>query len=342
MRSAIYVESDPYSAAVLLARVEGGHLAPGPVVCGRLEQLAESGVQPEPGSIDIVTAGFPCQPASVAGVKKGRSDERWIWPSIAQLLADTRPRAVFLENVPGLLTADRGWALHSVVRDLAALGFVGRYDLVRASDVGAPHRRERWFCRATRHDDVGTERVPDPDRRSLRNLAERGEGRARPTESRDAEPRDVGEEVADRVGYGLQGKQPSGAAERSALGGSRDVVGDSDGGRPEGRRVEERPRVEGASGGEPVGHGIDRGFGWPPGPQDREGWERWLARGGPAPAVSGRLDPSFVEALMGFPIGWTDLGHGDRARRERLRGLGNAVVPDQAAFAWNNLQGEER
>ena len=78
-------------------------------------------------------------------------------------------------------------------------------------------------------------------------------------------------------------------------------------------------------------------LGWPPGPKDAEGWRRWLDVGGPAPAVRGRLHPDFVEALMGYPPGWTDLGAGDAARRDRLRCLGNAVVPAQAALAWRVL-----
>ena len=76
---------------------------------------------------------------------------------------------------------------------------------------------------------------------------------------------------------------------------------------------------------------------WPPRPNDAEGWRRWIDAGGPAPVTDGnKLSPYFVEALMGFPQGWTNArvptkkGERDTSRRERLRMLGNAVVPQCA------------
>ncbi len=93
-------------------------------------------------AVDVLAGGFPCQPVSVAGRRKAQADERWLWPEFVRLIGDLRPHFVFLENVPGVLTA--GGA--DVVTDLAALGYDAQWGIVAASQVGAPHRRERWFC----------------------------------------------------------------------------------------------------------------------------------------------------------------------------------------------------
>jgi DNA (cytosine-5)-methyltransferase 1 len=94
------------------------------------------------GLVDIVSAGFPCQPWSVVGKGKGRSDERWIWPSIADIIRDVRPRFVFLENVPGLIIRD---GLGPVLGRLALDGYDAEWIVVSASGVGAPHERRRLY-----------------------------------------------------------------------------------------------------------------------------------------------------------------------------------------------------
>lgn len=96
----------------------------------------------EIGHIDILTAGFPCQPISQAGRKLGEADERWLWPEVARAVRELRPGLVILENVSAILV--RGLA--AVLGDLAEAGYVGSYRCVRASDIGAPHQRDRWFC----------------------------------------------------------------------------------------------------------------------------------------------------------------------------------------------------
>ena len=100
----------------------------------------------EPADVDILTAGFPCQPFSPAGNRAGTADERWLWDDILALLRrmGTPPGMLVLENVPGLLTANDGDAMGRVVHGLAGLGYMGSYRLLSASDVGACHRRRRW------------------------------------------------------------------------------------------------------------------------------------------------------------------------------------------------------
>lgn len=96
--------------------------------------------------VDILTAGFPCQPLSVAGHRKGVNDERWLFDDICRLVGrmESRP-LVFLENVPGLLSANNGDAMARVVHRLAAIGYSITWGTMAAAAVGAPHRRLRWW-----------------------------------------------------------------------------------------------------------------------------------------------------------------------------------------------------
>jgi DNA (cytosine-5)-methyltransferase 1 len=91
--------------------------------------------------IDILTAGYPCQPFSHAGLRKGADDERHLWPYIKEIIRQLRPKHVVLENVRGHF----GLGFREVLGDLASIGYDARWRLIRASDVGAPHRRERLF-----------------------------------------------------------------------------------------------------------------------------------------------------------------------------------------------------
>ena len=96
--------------------------------------------------VDLVCGGFPCQPVSVAGKRKGTADERWLWPEFVRCLGVLRPRYVLIENVPGLLTANRGRSFAELLRDLAACGYNAEWDCLPASAFGAPHWRDRmWF-----------------------------------------------------------------------------------------------------------------------------------------------------------------------------------------------------
>lgn len=96
-----------------------------------------TGVEP----IDILTAGYPCQPFSAAGQRKGTDDERHLWPYVAEAIRVLRPRLVVLENVAG----HRSLGFDCVLADLADMRYDAQWCSLRASDVGAPHRRERIF-----------------------------------------------------------------------------------------------------------------------------------------------------------------------------------------------------
>jgi DNA (cytosine-5)-methyltransferase 1 len=100
--------------------------------------------------VDAICAGFPCQPASQAGKRRGRSDERWLWPEVLRVVREVEPSWVVLENVQGLLTVDGGEAFEEVLRGLAESGFDATWGVLGACDVDAPHRRHRVFVVAWR------------------------------------------------------------------------------------------------------------------------------------------------------------------------------------------------
>ena len=98
------------------------------------------------GTIDILTGGFPCQPYSVAGKRKGKEDERHLWPEMLRTIREIQPRYVVGENVVGLISWDGGLVFHEVQTDLENEGYEVWPFILPAASVNAPHKRERvWF-----------------------------------------------------------------------------------------------------------------------------------------------------------------------------------------------------
>lgn len=101
--------------------------------------------EPRP-TVDVLCAGFPCQPFSLSGFQLGVNDERWMWPATAAVIRAVGPRYVLLENVSALVR-DSG-AFGTILGDLHSLGFDAEWATLRASDFGAPHNRERVYVLA--------------------------------------------------------------------------------------------------------------------------------------------------------------------------------------------------
>lgn len=97
------------------------------------------------GAVDLITAGFPCQPFSKAGQRKGIKDERFLWEELYAVIADVKPRYVLLENSDELIRADHGLIIAGILFDLASLGFAVEWGIIPALAVGAPHLRERTW-----------------------------------------------------------------------------------------------------------------------------------------------------------------------------------------------------
>jgi len=138
-RTVCAVERDPYAASVLLARQNDGCLPPFPI----WDDVCTFDGRPWRGIVDVVSGGFPCQDISVAGKGAGIDGARsGLWSEMARIVGEVRPRFVFVENSPALVVRGIG----RVLGDLAALGYDCRWRVLGASDVGAPHKRERvWI-----------------------------------------------------------------------------------------------------------------------------------------------------------------------------------------------------
>jgi DNA (cytosine-5)-methyltransferase 1 len=105
------------------------------------------------GGIDILTGGFPCQPFSAAGLRRGTADDRHLWPEMLRVIRLTAPTWVIAENVGGILTWNAGMVFEQVCADLEAAGYDVQPFVIPAVAVNAPHRRDRvWFVGHAKHD----------------------------------------------------------------------------------------------------------------------------------------------------------------------------------------------
>jgi DNA (cytosine-5)-methyltransferase 1 len=210
--------------------------------------------------IDILTAGYPCQPFSQAGLRKGTEDERHLWPYIKEIIRKLRPSYVILENVRGHF----GLGFREVLSGLTAIGYDARWTLIRASEVGAPHRRERLFILA----------YPNSTRWP----------RAKPSDLQTPQPRNSSSTNKPFTAY----------AENRGDGCLLSRIQESD---------------------TKLGSSLDA---------IRSIYSQEI----PPPLDKGRLNVQFVEYMMGLPKGWvTDI---DLPRSQKLKILGNGVVPQQA------------
>lgn len=247
-------------------------------------------------TVDIISGGFPCQPFSVAGKQKGKEDDRYLWPEMLRVIRELTPRWVIGENVPGILRI----AGRTVCEDLEREGYAVTVFNFEAAAVGAPHRRERVFF--VGWNSASCERKPQC---TFREIPEQ-----------NAEPGGICTDVADTLRL------------RGATG-----LADSPGGK-------ERQPAEPIHCGEAVGNSECGRL---------SGDNRWRAE--PKPA-NGCKDVSHAESTecdqrkqcpepsrrTGFADGgwWSvepnvgRVANGVPSRVDRLKCLGNAVVPQQA------------
>ena len=139
----VAVEWDGYACQVLRERAADGWFPGLRVWEGDVRLFDPSEYT---GGVDIIHAGFPCQDISVAGKQAGVSDgtRSGLYREVLRIAGVVRPKQLFMENVSAILSNGLG----TVLGDLAALGYDCRWLCIRASDVGAPHHRDRWFLLA--------------------------------------------------------------------------------------------------------------------------------------------------------------------------------------------------
>ncbi|MGH7179233.1 MAG: DNA cytosine methyltransferase [Tepidisphaeraceae bacterium] len=254
-----WVEADPFCQDILFRRMLDGLLDPAPV----FNDVRSFNGRRWRGIVDCVTAGYPCQPFSVAGKRRGLTDPRHLWPSVARIMAECRPALGFFENVPGHLRK----GFWTVVRDLERMDYRIAARLVTAAEVGATHKRQRLFILA--------------DRKGMANSLRRTPFQApsNPSNNQRGTPSSSTSVLAD-VGHTNESRlerwhesEPQGSDERSP---------------------------------------------WPPGPTERDRWDVAIRSGAPEPAIRRVAD-------------------GTARRMDRLRALGNSVVPAVAARAYRLL-----
>lgn len=285
------------------------HRWPGVPNLGDITAIDYSTVEP----VDVLTAGWPCQDMSLAGLGAGLmpGTRSGLWYHVARAIAALRPPIVFLENVRSLASArahsdvelcpwcmgDLGdgpalRALGAVLGDLADLGFDAEWVCLPASGVGAPHERFRCFIAAW-----PASAVPDADHVGSHRGGARRAGWAEPAHGRDA--------VADPTRIGRREGWPESAWQSGRSG----AVGGG------GAATTEWGDYEPA---------IRR-------------WESVTGRPAPMPtSPQGQLDPVFVEWMMGLPAGWVTAVPGI-PRSAQLKALGNGVVRQQGAEAFRIL-----
>lgn len=153
-RTICAVEIDPYCREVVLRRQEEKILEPFPI----WDDIRTFDGTVWGGKVDIITAGFPCQPFSLDGKREGARDERNMWPETIRVISEVRPRYCLLENVSGILVHEY---FGTILKDLAESGYDCRWDCVPASAVGALHIRDRLWILAHAHGEGRPEHAVD-------------------------------------------------------------------------------------------------------------------------------------------------------------------------------------
>lgn len=319
-----YCEADPFCQGILLRRMDGGWLDRAPI----WPDIRTFDGRAWRGVVDLVYGGPPCQSFSVAGKRRGAADARNLIPDTLRVIRECEPAIVFLENVPRAMP----YFFHVVLPELQGMGYTVEAGLFTATEVGAPHRRQRLFVLAHR------------------NVAGRSEINRCPSKDEEVDGRTRRQQVQP-------GKNGAVANAENANGGwatrEDDARGrDSEIGRPRGILAHpDEPRLERRS--EPEREYANELPPWPPGPTERDRWAEILERqpelapavaytsdgqGGSFGSRSRRLYTTEDEAQSLV----CRVADGISSRVDRLKVLGNAVVPAQAEHAWKVLTRRKR
>jgi len=164
-----YVEYNEYCQRIIRARIDDGILHNAPIFGDIKLFISEGYAEAYKGLVDVISGGFPCQPFSTAGSGQGEDDTRNMWPYTIECVRIIKPRYCFFENVRGLLSAGANsdnpeWELGktpadfvsyfgTILSDLSNSGYDGRWKVISAAEVGAPHKRDRvWIVAYSQQD----------------------------------------------------------------------------------------------------------------------------------------------------------------------------------------------
>jgi DNA (cytosine-5)-methyltransferase 1 len=166
------------------------------------------------GKVDVLTGGFPCQPFSAAGKRKGTADDRHLWPEMLRVIGEIKPRWIIGENVLGLVNWSDGMVFDQVHTDLENQGYEVQSFVLPACSVGAPHRRDRVWIVAK--DTMRSRRIHGE---SKQERSENGEFRDFSTRNTD---RICGQKMARIASNTMRSRLPE-ALENGELDGNRFV-----------------------------------------------------------------------------------------------------------------------
>ena len=345
-RTVAYVEIEAFAIANLVAKMEAGELDQAPIWTDVKTFPAEQ----FHGLVDIVSGGYPCQPFSAAGKRLGTEDPRHLWPFLRGAVRAIRPSRVFFENVEGHISL----GLSTVLSDLDEDGYDATWGIFSAAEVGAPHQRKRVFIlgglpdacgrrllQVIKHQlaDTAGERDREPEQGipvGNQRLPRRQEGSA-----------DVGgrlqEELADSKSAGLERQRGSTKISRTVqarpMPTSRSCeVWPARPGEPQYDWEEPRTVADPKSGGTVIneeagnrGERIGGGSAEPCGLPDETRKDV---------SAFGDANRRQAEPQLGRTAdGRTSGVDATTSRVDRLRLLGNGVVPATAAKAWIELSG---
>jgi len=323
LREIAYVEREGFPVANLVAKMEAGDLDAAPV----FTDVKTFPYRKFRGCVDILSGGFPCQPFSAAGKRNGVEDPRHLFPYIAAGIRECQPRIVFLENVEGIIsarTADGESVLQYVLRELEGLGYRATAGVFSATEVGAPHQRKRVYILgyAEHAGSYGSE-IDGGIGSTVCNIPQGEDSTSQPSGA------DHSSQLANRNNTGLEGHHLDSTSEQSepiqadtwATGGTRWPSRPS-----EPQHDWEEPRVTAVADtkSKQSSSSNHRGESGATGEQE-EGEPRGGDRG------SLRQGTGQTEPRLGGK------SYGPSNRVDRLRLLGNGVVPATAAKAFVTL-----
>lgn len=233
-------------------------------------------------TVDVISGGFPCQPFSVAGKRRGKSDDRFLWPEMVRVIKELRPAWVVGENVAGIVNM----ALDEILSELDREGYAARTFLFPAHAVGAWHLRYRVAIVGNADEHGRNDIMADAHSKRRGETREHIDGQAQRTISSGEDIRNADRERCKKHDAAAVTDQ----AEQHHRGHSAGAGDLSDAEGADGERAEP---YENATGRRGLANG-DYGCG----KNDRGGYSAQEQTGG-------QLNPAWVEWLMGFPIGWT-------------------------------------
>tara|TARA_X000001382_G_scaffold122898_1_gene106210 strand:- start:718 stop:1737 length:1020 start_codon:yes stop_codon:yes gene_type:complete len=305
VRTVVNVEIEAFCCANLVAKIEEGRMDNAPI----WTDLKTFPAREFRGKICGLIGGYPCQPFSSAGKRQGEKDPRHLWPYILKHVRAIRPVWCFWENVAGHTTM----GLWRVLSDLEEEGYRCAWGIFSAEEVGAPHQRKRVFIlgySTSLRPHRGSENCEGEQSEVLGERLESDAELANPTsrQPRQSQARNGGQDTSGRSEEELGNSSRQGSLECGEQG---EVASESEA--TSGERSESSPPFEHAMS---AHHGGQTQWPARPGEEQYE-WE----------------EPRVTEAQS--KLGGAT--HGTQHRVDRLRLLGNGVVPQTAELAWKTL-----